>query len=560
MALMATAGCSPSAVPLPDPVVPPSTPPTPPCACGTDSVCAVSDGGHTECAREAKLKVKMRDQVGLDTHVFLPEGAGPFPTVLLRSPYLGINGDHVFLPFLRDGYALVAQSCRGTGESEGVLDPLVQEFDDGRDTVRWLAEQPWSNGKLATIGGSYEGFTAVAAALDTDKVKLVIADGAIGDAFTGWPMQRGMNREGGVLWWMAIVRGDPDPWEDSAYLDRVTNARPLSDLDVSYFGTTNDVWKRFAREMDADSAFWRERSLVGQMHRLCAPAIHIQANLEWEDDPYQIYADAKRNACESARNRQVFVKSDLGHAATAYGIFLDRERYTSKLIHEALARYLKDVDTPAPASFVAFVQGKNDWLSASDWPVNSTASAYHLASGSEPGSGVLAGAPAAAGQGVLSYDPDTVDPCTDAFDALYYLTEPLAENRDILGNIELELDVATDVPDGDLFVTVGSVDDAQNFNHFSGTSIRMRFRDGYSTPKPMVPGERAHLRIVLPSVTVRANRGERLWLNISPAQCGMSENPQTGGPVMTEIASRRGKTTVYTGGRSASVLRVPFVP
>ena len=57
------------------------------------------------------------------------------------------------------GYHVVLQSVRGTFGSGGVFEPMVNEADDGADTVVWLREQPWFAGRFATIGLSYLGFT-----------------------------------------------------------------------------------------------------------------------------------------------------------------------------------------------------------------------------------------------------------------------------------------------------------------------------------------------------------------------------------------------------------------
>ena len=61
--------------------------------------------------------VPMRDGVRLATDVYLPEGPGPFPAVLVRLPY-DKNGRYCWMPFLAThfiarGYAFVPQDVRG---------------------------------------------------------------------------------------------------------------------------------------------------------------------------------------------------------------------------------------------------------------------------------------------------------------------------------------------------------------------------------------------------------------------------------------------------------------
>ena len=49
------------------------------------------------------------------------------------------------------------QDVRGRYRSEGEWYPFAKEAPDGYDTVEWAAAQPWCDGKVGTIGGSYCG-------------------------------------------------------------------------------------------------------------------------------------------------------------------------------------------------------------------------------------------------------------------------------------------------------------------------------------------------------------------------------------------------------------------
>ena len=106
--------------------------------------------------------VAMSDGVRLATDVWLPQGAGPFPTILMRTPYHRQNG--VAREYVDQGYAFVVQDCRGKYDSEGVFTPLADEARDGQDTVDWIANQKWCNGRIGMVGASYLGFVQVPAA------------------------------------------------------------------------------------------------------------------------------------------------------------------------------------------------------------------------------------------------------------------------------------------------------------------------------------------------------------------------------------------------------------
>ena len=103
--------------------------------------------------------------------MYLPESAGPHPTVLVRSPYGrgALASLPTALPYAARGYAVVLQSVRGTFGSGGEFEPVVNEAHDGRDTIAWLRGQDWFDGPLALLGLSYLAYSAWALALDPPK-------------------------------------------------------------------------------------------------------------------------------------------------------------------------------------------------------------------------------------------------------------------------------------------------------------------------------------------------------------------------------------------------------
>ena len=101
---------------------------------------------------ELDVKVPMRDGVRLSVDLYLPEASGPYPVVLIRTPYDN-NGAALIEKGRRlanSGYACVIQDCRGRWDSEGTYYAFHQEGKDGYDTQEWVGRQPWSNGKIGT--------------------------------------------------------------------------------------------------------------------------------------------------------------------------------------------------------------------------------------------------------------------------------------------------------------------------------------------------------------------------------------------------------------------------
>lgn len=114
----------------------------------------------TEIRRETVF-VTMRDGVRLATELYLPPVL-PAPVIAMRTPYGRASQKNVAvcLAFARGGYVVVAQDCRGTGDSEPESwDYYVYETEDGLDVVEWVSQQEWFGGFLGAFGGSYTGQT-----------------------------------------------------------------------------------------------------------------------------------------------------------------------------------------------------------------------------------------------------------------------------------------------------------------------------------------------------------------------------------------------------------------
>ena len=115
---------------------------------------------------ERNVEAIMRDGTILRANVYRPDVAERLPVLLQRTPY-GKDGSSVDFCLLsaERGYAAVVQDTRGRWASDGEHYPMRDEFEDGYDTVEWVASQPWANGKVGTWGGSYVGYTQWAAAV-----------------------------------------------------------------------------------------------------------------------------------------------------------------------------------------------------------------------------------------------------------------------------------------------------------------------------------------------------------------------------------------------------------
>jgi hypothetical protein len=136
---------------------------------------------------EKNVMVPMRDGVQLAADIYFPSMNGKpaeeqFPVILERTPYdkslpkTVAQGKY----YARRGYVTVFQDVRGRFESEGEWYAFAKEAPDGYDTVQWLGVQPWSNGKVGTMGGSYAGSdqSALATMNPSHLSTMIVAVGA----------------------------------------------------------------------------------------------------------------------------------------------------------------------------------------------------------------------------------------------------------------------------------------------------------------------------------------------------------------------------------------------
>jgi uncharacterized protein len=132
--------------------------------------------------RDTALYIKMRDGVQIAVDVWLPEDyqADQRLPTLLRTTRYGRDGQFGWAyrlavafkqtdphdeqtEYLNERhFVVVLADTRGSGASSGHRETEFSPelISDLGDLVNWVASQPWSNGRVGTFGGSYEGATA----------------------------------------------------------------------------------------------------------------------------------------------------------------------------------------------------------------------------------------------------------------------------------------------------------------------------------------------------------------------------------------------------------------
>ncbi len=115
--------------------------------------------------KHTDLEAGMRNGTVLRSDAYYPDEDKTFPVLLCRTLYEKGAAKQIEIgPELASrGYLVVMQDVRGRYASDGEFQPGFYSADhadaeDGHDTVEWVADLPWSNGKVGTFGNSYDGW------------------------------------------------------------------------------------------------------------------------------------------------------------------------------------------------------------------------------------------------------------------------------------------------------------------------------------------------------------------------------------------------------------------
>ena len=179
-----------------------------------------------------QVMINARDGIRLATDIYKPDGDGPWPVLMERTPY----GKHLASrseitlasperpmsraefarPFTDAGYAVVFQDKRGRYASEGRYRKYLDDAEDGFDTCAWLVEQPWCNGKIGTFGLSYSAHTQAAlASLNAPGLAAMWLDcGGFSNAFKGGIRQGGAFELKQATWAYKQARLSPEAETD----------------------------------------------------------------------------------------------------------------------------------------------------------------------------------------------------------------------------------------------------------------------------------------------------------------------------------------------------------
>ena len=550
-------------------------------------------GGRSAPAREMAQRlgaqVPMRDGARLSANVFHPSERGRFPAILERTPYgkgAGITSN--YQAFVERGYAVVAQDVRGRYESEGVFDPLRQEAADGDDTLNWIARQPWSDGKIGMIGGSYRGIVQwKAATLENPHLK------AIFPVVSGWDdyLDRfystgGAMKLGNRLEWMAENLKAPGYQPDfSKYVLHL----PLRTIDVAATGRSSAMFQDALNHPAFDS-FWRSISTREQIRNVRVPVFAVGG---WYDNFVQSDLEAYA-ALRKAGGRKRVLIGPWPHSMSRFeGVDYgpDAQVPIRALQLEWFDQWLMGKDAPLMAAppVKIFVMGSNRWREEREWPpAAARVRSFYLKSSGRSntldGGGALVDSPAReSAPDLFAFDPRDPAPtlggavcCNPRVfpwgpfdqrpverrrDVLVYSTKPLKEDLEAIGPVKVTLYASTSARDTDFTAKLVDVLPNGYARNLTDGILRLRYRNSLEKPEPANPWQIYRIAIDAGVTSEVFLKGHRIRLEISSSNFPrFDRNPNTGGRIADETRLLKATQTVYHDRARPSQLALMVMP
>lgn len=540
-----------------------------------------------EVAFDAAVPMTARDGTTLMSFVARPVGAGPFPVVMERTPYLRTDSSGGRWWASR-GYLFVKQDLRGRGGSAGDADPNLHEVEDGYDAVEWAAALPGSSGRVGLVGGSNPGLSAWYAAIAAPPHLAAIAPSVATADPTRLLPYIDMVFSPTIVPWVCLT-GVRETLTDMSNLDLVTAfaTLPVSES-VRRAGCPEPAYWNTWLDHPTRDAYWRALSVEGRLDRVRVPALGISG---WYDDARGTLRNYVGVDTLAAHPPQRIVIGPGSHKGIDYvtGDFGPTARVDSRLLQlRWFDHYLKGddngVDREPPVDL--FIMGPNVWRQEREWPLARTQyTPFYFHSGgnarTSAGDGTLSPTPPA-DEPADTYTYDPADPTpylVDArelelslnedyaavnaarTDALAFTSAPLAEALEITGPLSATIWAATDARDTDWNVMVLDVFPDGRALRIQDGVMRARFRDGFDRVSLPVPGEATRYDLDLWFTGLVLPAGHRIRVTVASAAFPKYDrNLNTGGDNERDAAFVVAHQRILHDAAHPSHVTLPVIP
>jgi len=563
--------------------------------CMSSTRCCLGLPEFTSDYEEEKVfMVEMRDGVELCTNVYFPEGKGPWPVVLIRSPYDKYEMiSAVAKLFAYYGYVGIHQDCRGMLDSKGDFFPFIHERNDGADTLEWLVDQPWHDGNIALFGQSYFAFTnLVVADILPPEVKTIIPL-TMGTDMMNLGYENGMCRTDTVIGLTALMHDRELDIYNGRNFQKALDHLPVKEVDELYFGRHLEWFHEFVSLVDGKFNYPEHLEVLnGLPERIKVPVLMISGwyDLFTEtqlDDFMRLQSRSKSRILVTPWAHLLGVNAKGEKDFPEAGYLID---YFPRILNW-LGHHLRGEKLDEWGPIEIYAIGNSKWETYKSWPPKGKKVRYHISNLSaskmcddgkleikppkksdrisfvyDP----LDPVPTRGGHSLLLYNVpgffaeepvcQDQDGLCEREDVLTFTTETLKEPLSIRGNVRVSITVSSDAEDTAFTAKLIEIDPDGLALNITDSIQRLAFRNGAKKPVIYKPGEKVTISFDLHPVAWTLKPGYKLRLDISSSNYpAFHAHSNTAGAWAEQGDPVKATQTVYTGGRDSSFVELPVI-
>ena len=570
-----------------------------------------------QTTHEKNLEIAMRDGTILRANITRPNVEGNFPVLLERTPYNKEAGSEngVGSPqfFAQRGYAVIIQDVRGRFASDGDFYPFRDDGAginrDGYDTIEWAALQPWSDGNVGTIGGSYSGATQYRNALSRPPhLQAMFIRESSADYYQEWVYRGGAFELAFNMAWahgvtstnLAHLAEGEEFNQQKGRLERVQEEMEdwyarLPLYPCPFLEGLSD-WYNDWLQHPTDGRYWDSFNMDKFHDKIETPMYHLGG---WFDiflaGTLKHYMGIKRRGrTEKARQSQKLIIGPWVHGpgsintqfAGEFDFGVDAAENFNEMRLPWFDYWLKGIDTgimDTPPVRI-FVMGRNEWRDESDWPLPDTQYTNYYLHGGQSNSikslndGTLSPNPPEGSENPDSfvYDPlqpvptqggntlnipgGVYDQCEVEQLCLTFTSEPLAEELDVTGPVKAVIYGLSSAPDTDWVVRLTDVHPDGYSRLLCDGILRARYRDSFDCPELLEVGKVYRYEIDMWATSNVFLPGHRVRVSVT-SSCfpRFDRNLNTGGSIHNEAAGEVAINTVMHDELRPSHIVLPVI-
>lgn len=517
----------------------------------------------------SRVMVTMPDGVELATDLYIPEDAGPYPAILIRTPYDSRQYRTIAPYFAERGFATVVQNVRGKSGSGGQFVPFVYEKGDGLACLQWLEAQEWCNGAIGMWGESYLAYCGLVLTPDAPaSFKTMINISGMGDM--DWFINPGgaFHLMAHFPWFYLNVSGGQfPPWETWMQL---FSTRPI----VSLFGP---------RGVELAAMF---RGIEDDYDKVAMPILHITG---WYDFVAESTLRSYSGIVTAGNDRQRLIVGPWYHDQVYTGKAkvgdIDFGSVAERSFDELLELSVKwfkhylsgEGPEPVNAPVEVFVMGANEWMDLSAWPAPAAQEQLWFI-GNQRTLGTIA--PKNNGNDSFVFDPDNPVPTIGGNnfhyfkdnlgildqsevqkreDVLVYTSAPLEQPLLVAGPMKAVLYAESEGVDTDFTAKVVELRPDGYARIIEEGIVRLSAAETASE-SGLQPGTVYRIEVEIGDIAIELPQGSRLQLEIGSSNFPKYNlNPNTGEDPMEAVEFRKVRQTVHFSPEYPTHLVLPVI-